>query len=449
MSDTAGPIYEVTLSVDREIVDAFDAWLEDHVQDMLDVPGFLKAETFELEDDDEGRARRVAHYYLASEEDLEKYLAGPANAMRQSGIALFTDRFEASCRVLRRSKGADEELRPLPSCLNCGTTLSGQYCGNCGQRARSRLISLWELISEAFGDLFELDSRLWQTLVPLLIRPGKLTRDYLLGRRARFMPPFRSYLVLSVVFFLVAFFDPREEFNVLFEPAAESTEEGASADRSAEDIRQGILEDLTEEGIVVGDKALPDDADDSDGINITFSDDENDVNCDLGDFESADMPDWLASRMTPERLQVVCDRVIADGGRALFDKLRNNVPAALFFLLPLMALILKIMYPLSKRYYVEHLLFVVHYHAFFFLILTLQILFARFASLVRVPEKAIDIVLIGAAIYIPVYLFRSMQRVYSQGVFVTAPKFIFLALSYFVGFGLMIGIAGLFAAFSI
>ena len=89
MSDTAGPIYEVTLSVDLEIVDAFDAWLEDHVQDMLDVPGFLKAETFELEDDDEGRARRVAHYYLASEEDLEAYLVGPANAMRESGIALF------------------------------------------------------------------------------------------------------------------------------------------------------------------------------------------------------------------------------------------------------------------------------------------------------------------------------------------------------------------------
>ncbi len=61
MSNTAGPIYEVTLSVDREIVDAFDDWLANHVQEMLDVPGFLKAESFEIEDDDEGRARRVTH----------------------------------------------------------------------------------------------------------------------------------------------------------------------------------------------------------------------------------------------------------------------------------------------------------------------------------------------------------------------------------------------------
>ncbi len=449
MSNTAGPIYEVTLSVDREIVDAFDAWLEDHVEEMLDIPGFLKAETFEIEDDKEDRARRVTHYYLASEEDLEEYLAGPANAMRQSGIDKFSDRFEASRRVLRRTDESDEELRPLPSCLNCGTSLGGQYCGNCGQRARSRLISLWELIREAFGDLFELDSRLWHTLVPLIIRPGKLTRDYLLGRRARFMPPFRTYLVLSVVFFLVAFFDPREEFNVLFEPAAESTEEAEAADQSAEEIRQGILADLAEDGIIAGDEALHDDPDDSDGVSFNISDDESGVNCNLEDLESADMPDWLANRMTPERLQLVCERVIADDGRAMSEKLRDNVPAALFFLLPLMALILKIMYPLSKRYYVEHLLFVVHNHAFVFLILTLQILFARIASLASISEKVIDIVLIGAAIYIPVYLFRSMQRVYGQGVFVTALKFMFLALSYFVGFALMIGFAALFAAFSI
>ncbi len=449
MSNTAGPIYEVTLSVDREIVDAFDAWLEDHVEEMLDIPGFLKAETFEIEDDKEDRARRVTHYYLASEEDLEEYLAGPANAMRQSGIDKFSDRFEASRRVLRRTDESDEELRPLPSCLNCGTSLGGQYCGNCGQRARSRLISLWELIREAFGDLFELDSRLWHTLVPLIIRPGKLTRDYLLGRRARFMPPFRTYLVLSVVFFLVAFFDPREEFNVLFEPAAESTEEAEAADQSAEEIRQGILADLAEDGIIAGDEALHDDPDDSDGVSSNISDDESGVNCNLEDLESADMPDWLANRMTPERLQLVCERVIADDGRAMSEKLRDNVPAALFFLLPLMALILKIMYPLSKRYYVEHLLFVVHNHAFVFLILTLQILFARIASLASISEKVIDIVLIGAAIYIPVYLFRSMQRVYGQAVYVTALKFMFLALSYFGGFALMIGFAALFAAFSI
>jgi hypothetical protein len=86
------------------------------------------------------------------------------------------------------------------------------------QRARSRLISIWELVRDAFGDLFELDSRLWKTLVPLMISPGKLTHDYLQGRRARYMPPFRMYLVLSLLFFLVAFFDPRETFGLFYDP---------------------------------------------------------------------------------------------------------------------------------------------------------------------------------------------------------------------------------------
>ena len=451
MSHSSGPIYEVTLSVDREIVEAFDTWLASHVQEMLDQPGFLKADTFELEDDGEARARRVTHYYLASEEDLEQYLAGPANAMRQSGVDQFADRFEASRRVLRRSGDSDEELRPLPSCLNCGTTLSGQYCGNCGQRARSRLISIWELVREAFGDLFEMDSRLWQTLVPLLARPGRLTKDYLLGRRARFMPPFRTYLVLSVVFFLVAFFDPREEFNLLYEPAAESAEEAGDADQPSGELRDEVRKELAKEGIIIDGDAVPGDPKEGDegGVNLNLSTGEGDVNCDVEDLRSADIPDWFSRSVTPERMLVMCERISADDGSALLDKLLDNVPAAVFVLLPLMALMLKILYPLSKRYYVEHLLFVVHFHAFFFLILILQILFARFAGLVGIPEDVSDIVLIGASIYIPAYLYNSMHRVYGQGNFSTALKFVFLLISYFVGFGLMIGIAAVFAAFSI
>ena len=57
------------------------------------------------------------------------------------------------------------QLPDHPDCLNCGTELRGQYCGHCGQRASSRLISLWELTRDAFGDLLELDSRLWRTLL--------------------------------------------------------------------------------------------------------------------------------------------------------------------------------------------------------------------------------------------------------------------------------------------
>ncbi|MFT5501991.1 MAG: hypothetical protein ACI88G_002132, partial [Woeseiaceae bacterium] len=209
MSESTGPIYEVTLSVDPDVIDEFDAWLVNHVEEMLEIPGFARASVFAADDDENGRPQRVVHYYLDSEADLEQYLAGPADIMRQSAVEHFDVRFSASRRILHSTDVIDGTLRPIEICLNCNTALSGQYCGSCGQRSRSRLISIWELVQDAFGDLLELDSRVWRTLIPLVTSPGKLTRDYLEGRRVRFMPPFRTYLVLSILFFLVAFFDPR------------------------------------------------------------------------------------------------------------------------------------------------------------------------------------------------------------------------------------------------
>ncbi|MDH3749972.1 MAG: hypothetical protein OEU40_05205, partial [Gammaproteobacteria bacterium] len=159
--------------------------------------------------------------------------------------------------------------------------------------------------------------------------------------------------------------------------------------------------------------------------------------------------DWLARRLTVERMQRVCERTRLDDGRALIDNLLDNIPAALIVLLPLMAFVLKALYPLSKRYYVEHLLFFVHFHAFFFLILSLQILFARLSAMLRVPEPIIILTLVIAAFYVPVYLFVAMRRVYGQGRFVTFIKYIALITAYLLGFfATMLG-ALVIAAFSI
>ncbi len=431
MTNASGPIYEVTISVDREIVDQFDAWLKANVEEMLQISGVSHAEVFEQEDDDHGRARRVAHYHFASNADLEQSMSGQAGAMQQSAIDRFAGRFETAHRVLRHADIVASEQKTGEVCLNCGTVLGGQYCGNCGQRTASRLISVWELLRDAFGDLLELDSRLWRTLIPLVARPGQLTRDYLEGRRARFMPPFRMYLVLSILFFLVAFFDPREELGILFEPQAP-----AVTDSDVGEIREEVLRDLAAEGFIVDDPA---------GTGDTSSDE----NCDLDDFDSTDLPPWLASRLTEERLQVVCDRVVADDGRAFLKKLLGDVPAALFVLLPLMALVLKILYPLSKRFYVEHLLFVVHYHAFVFLILSLQVLFSRLGTLLRVPEPAIDVTVFAASLYVPYYLYKALRRVYEQARFFTILKFLTLTFAYFGGLLVMFGLVALVAAFSI
>ena len=343
------------------------------------------------------------------------------------------------------------QLPDHPDCLNCGTELQGQYCAVCGQRASNRLISLWELLRDAFGDLLELDSRLWRTVIPLLIRPGLLTHDYLIGRRARYMPPLRMYLVLSVIFFVVAVFDPRDDMSLLFEPEPEPTAEELEEQEEQENTREEALERAQErvEELAAEGRLAPEQADrvytgiqfGEDGPSATiYSDGESEFDIDY-DKETGEctvqgldqLPEWLQRRLTERRLISTCERIGADGGNALGRQMLDNIPVALIVLLPLIALVLKGLYPLSRRYFVEHLLFFVHFHSFFFLILTLQILFARLTGLLWVPEPITVLIIVAASFYVPVYLYKAMRRVYGQGHLLTLLKYIVLFAAYILG----------------
>ena len=88
-------------------------------------------------------------------------------------------------------------------CANCGAPLDGEYCAACGQRHEPHVHTVAHFAGEAFESISHADSRLWRTLWYLLARPGFLTREFFDGRRVRYLPPFRLYLVISVVFFLV------------------------------------------------------------------------------------------------------------------------------------------------------------------------------------------------------------------------------------------------------
>jgi hypothetical protein len=107
------------------------------------------------------------------------------------------------------------------------------------------------------------------------------------------------------------------------------------------------------------------------------------------------------------------------------------------------------LYPLSRRYYVEHLLFFIHFHSFFFLLLSLQILLSRLGAWIGFAAPLFAVVLIAAAFYIPVYLFVAMRQVYGQGRFVTILKYIWLVFWYVLGFMFVMMSAVLLAAFSV
>lgn len=373
-----------------------------------------------------------------------------------------------------------DDVADTPACLNCGAPIRGQYCGTCGQRASTRLISLWELVRDAFGDLFELDSRLWRTMVPLLVRPGLLTRDYLRGRRARYMPPFRMYLVLSLIFFVVAFFDPHQALAIFYGPVEVSEADISDDQRETRNAEaRKVLEELVREG-VIDESVLPANAsaagkqppepggpaegedepqeaigpDDqhsqpasTNGLQLTFDESEGICTLETDAYDTA--PQFIKSRFSEQRLRQVCERVTAVGAGGVLNALLDNVPIALIILLPVMALVLKLLYPLSRRYYVEHLLFFVHFHAFLFVLLTLQIIWTRLVEWVGLHSAVAVLPVVAAAFYIPVYLYKSMRCVYNQGQLLTSLKFLTLSVTYTCGLGLMLISALLFAVFSI
>jgi len=88
-------------------------------------------------------------------------------------------------------------------CRNCGAPVDGAYCATCGQETALRLPTLREFLREAAGRYVALDGRFWRTVFSLLARPGFLTREYLAGRRRRYIRPARLYLFATLIFFAV------------------------------------------------------------------------------------------------------------------------------------------------------------------------------------------------------------------------------------------------------
>jgi len=107
-------------------------------------------------------------------------------------------------RAIRMARLGLPTPEPPPSrpCPNCGTTVDDLFCGHCGQRNATRLVSVRNMLMDALEDQLSVNSALPRTLAGLLFRPGFLTQEYVEGRIVRYIAPFRLYLVTSVLFFL-------------------------------------------------------------------------------------------------------------------------------------------------------------------------------------------------------------------------------------------------------
>ncbi|MGC8520917.1 MAG: DUF3667 domain-containing protein [Steroidobacteraceae bacterium] len=298
---------------------------------------------------------------------------------------------------------ADTTAVPAPPpaihhCTNCGTALTGPYCSECGQRHHEHSVhSLRHFVQEATEDLTHADSRLWITLRALLFRPGFLTTEFLAGRRARYLPPVRLYLVVSLLFFILA------ELAASLAPVPRV---------HVVDNAKGFSMTLGAAGAAV--PTAPQAA-----VQITFAQQRI---CQQARAAGAQVSAWFG-----RRLEHGCFATMASGGAERFESaLQRNFERAMFLLLPLLAAAMVPLYRKPRRYYVEHLLFFLHNHSCLFVLLGIDTLIQMISSSGAVRGVAAAILWI----YLPVYFYLSMRRVYAQSRGRTLGKMTALAGAY-------------------
>jgi hypothetical protein len=117
---------------------------------------------------------------------------------------------KSNTRFKKNTKGIE--------CLNCKQpiTTRDNFCSNCGQVNDTKPLSLKQYITELLGGFFAFDTRTINTLKSLLLKPGKVTKDYIDGKRMQYVNPFQLYLHASIVFFLVTgIFTQIDKYNNL------------------------------------------------------------------------------------------------------------------------------------------------------------------------------------------------------------------------------------------
>lgn len=261
-------------------------------------------------------------------------------------------------RPMQEAEPGPRDTSP-PACLNCGETLQGAFCSRCGQEAADFHRPLRSFVSDFVENVLNLDSKLLRTLGPLLFMPGRLTREYLAGRRASYVRPLKLYLLAALLSFGVLAIWPESIIRVVSKPSRPAGE----------------------------------------GVDVPASMDSG--------FQKA-----VAD---PQQFR----RTVA-----------ANLQRAFFLLLPAFALLLKLLYLRRGNFYLDHLVFALHFHAFAFVVLTAMVLLGA----AGIPRPILAPVAVAAWLWIFMYLFLALRRVYPDSRLAAGLRFGALLISYGIVF---------------
>jgi len=332
-------------------------------------------------------------------------------------------------------------------CKNCESEVDGQFCTFCGQRYHAHKETFGELAVEFVSDFWHFDSRFLKTVLPLIFSPGTLTRSYNEGKQRRQFHPIRLYFFSSFVYFFLFFtFNKAEDKS---EPWTLNKPGNFIIDSVGKAIRNDALNLAKNDSIKQAKKHETNNLINKDTLTedqkkfIAFQDSTTSYSITVNSY----MDSLLAKRVTPAQYleqQQKLDSKSKDGyftriitikllnmnligdenKKEFFNKITetflHNIPKMLFFLLPVFAFILKLLYFRKKQfYYVDHAILSLHFFSLIFILLILGnfILDKIFGTTVFTNL---------AVFWIFIYLFIAMKRLYAQSWKRTFGKYIAL-----------------------
>jgi len=366
-------------------------------------------------------------------------------------------------------------------CLNCGQPFTGseKFCSFCGQKNTSKKLSLGVFINNLFSGFFSYDSRFWTTFIPLLTKPGQVSKQYIEGKRARFVNPFQLYLNVSIIFFLILGISNRGNESIIpFDDVVTVSQNLDSLKQTNQKEIDSIINNVQKEVA----KQTPNDTTSTkvitnigDVFKLTGTENIDSLITDkpyqyhikkdtLGkislinrfdDFQHfiTDSPnltteealDSLGYKKTfwntfyyqqIANANLNVEQMKIDGGKQYVNKLFSYLSISLFVFLPIFTFFLMFLYFRRKYTYMEHLVFVFNTQTVFFLLL---LIFYVLNFMVDMKNTAWVFIVIFL-----IYLYKALRNFYKQSRLKTIVKyFIVNAFYMFLAFiGLMI-VAGI------
>jgi len=347
-------------------------------------------------------------------------------------------------RWFRRRKDQD---KPLTHCENCGSELQGHWCAHCGQPAIEYRRSFRHVVADLLNEFLNWDSKFFTTIALLILKPWRLTNEFLAGKRVRYVNPLRLYLLASILFFFAVNYGARD---LRFEPGKLSPKDRADLEAELKDqdlppaAREKLAAFLRDTSPSPAPSATTDAAppppialslspSPSAAANRTSPQPTPGANEQKKDYGKIGERPFVvfdeAKSTTPfERwIEARAKEKMGEKGTKMglfISTLFSNLPYMMLCCIPLFAFVLKTLYIRRRIFYIDHLIYALHIHTFAYtgimLIVLATIGLNRIAS---GPIAGWMIALLWIAFVTQILL--SIRYVYRQGWVFSIFKFFF------------------------